>query len=375
VHRLSHLTKLLRGGNFRGAKVRFQNAENRSSPVSPVVVWHMTDACNLKCRHCYASGSEAGAPMSRVESLVFLEHLAALKPAALLLSGGEPLTRPDFFELLEFAVSLNLKVSLSTNGTLIDDRVAALLKDKGVGYVGVSLDGAEGTHDAFRGAKNAFAGAMAGIEALKNKKVRTGLRFTMARPLLPELTDVMKIGLAVDRVCFYHFIPSGRGRSETDLFPSRSEVRSALMTLFDWVDSGAPEEVLTVGNFSDGLFLYLLLKERGDGRAENVTALLARGGGLSGRGIVSLRWDGALFPDQFSWSEARSLGHWKDIGKIFTAPAIETSPLRGRCGRCRWISLCRGGMRARAEAMTGDPAGEDPGCVLEDAEISRTEPY
>jgi MoaA/NifB/PqqE/SkfB family radical SAM enzyme len=314
--------------------------------------------------------------MSRAEAFAFLDRLAALGPTALLLSGGEPLTRPDFFELVERAVALGLRVSLSTNGTLIDARAAEFLKDRGVGYVGVSLDGTKVANDAFRGLDGAFAATVAGIEALRNAKVRVGLRFTMARPLLPELADIMRISkdLAVDRVCFYHFIPSGRGRNGTKLLPARSEARDALSALFDWVDRGAPEEVLTVGNFSDGILLYLLLKERGDGRAENVATLLVGGGGRSGRGIVSLRWDGVLFPDQFSWAWPwawpRPIERWTEIGKFFAAaPLPEPPALHGRCGRCRWLSLCRGGMRARAAAMTGDPAGEDPGCVLEDHEL------
>jgi MoaA/NifB/PqqE/SkfB family radical SAM enzyme len=311
--------------------------------------------------------------MSRAEAFSFLEYVAALRPPSLLLSGGEPLAHPDFFEYVARASSLGLKVSLSTNGTLIDARTAEFLTEMNVGYVGVSIDGEKNMNDAFRGLTGAFEQAINGIRVLKNSGCRVGLRFTMARPLLRGLPAIMRTSedLSVDRVCFYHFIPSGRSRDGAALVPLRAETRDALRKLFEWVDRGdAPGEALTVGNFADGILLHLYLKERGDSRAESALSLIARsGGGRSGRGIVSVRWDGTLFADQFSWR--RPLGRWPDIEKISDSGAVP-SEFGGRCGRCRWIALCRGNMRARAEALTGDPKGEDPGCVLEDAEIENT---
>ena len=194
----------------------------------------------------------------------------------------------------------------------------------------------------------------------------------MARPLLSNITDIMKLAeeLEVDRICFYHFVPSGRGRGEDSFSPSREEIRAALFRLFDWADRGekTPREVLTVGNFADALLLYLHLKERGDGRAENVLNLIGRGkGNRSGRGIVSVRWDGSLFADQFSWD--RPLGRWTDIKKLIGDTEKGSPQFKGRCGRCRWLPLCRGNMRARALALTNDIAGEDPGCPLLDSEV------
>lgn len=364
-----HLTKLLHGGTFSGDPARFPGAGAAVSP--PVVVWHMTGACNLRCKHCYALADASNLrTMSRGEVIDFLDRLAVIRPHSLLLSGGEPLAHPDFFEIVDRAVSLGLHVSLSTNGTLIDAGAARFLKNRGVGYVGVSLDGTGRIHDDFRGINGAFIKAVEGICALRNAGCRVGLRFTMARPLLPNVFDIMNLAqeLAVDRACFYHFVPAGRGRSETSFVPPRPEIREVLEALFEWVEraDGVPEEVLTVGSFSDGLLLYLRLLERGDARAENVLALISRvGGARSGRGIVSVRWDGSLFADQFSWH--RPLGRWTDLGRL--PPAAPDLPkFGGRCGVCRWLSLCRGNLRARAEAMTGDVLGEDSGCALTDEE-------
>lgn len=359
-----HVSKLLRGGSYPGDAIRFAKS---GAPRPPVVVWHMTDKCNLSCRHCYAAGASAPA-MPPDEAREFLRALAALNPPALLLSGGEPLSSPHFFDFLDMSLELGLRPSISTNGTLIDERVASRLASRRIGYVGVSLDGPRIVHDAFRGRDGAFADATKGIENLKNAGCRVGLRFTMARPLLPTLPDIMRIceDLSVDRVCFYHFIPTGGGRGEMDMLPSRDETRHALFDIFDWTDSGlAPGEVLTVGNSADGVLLYLRLKEAGDDRAEGVLSMLRRNP-RSGApaGIISVRWDGTVFADQFSWDEP--LGNWRGINDIVARRApIEPG---GRCAPCSWKKICGGNMRARARALTGDPAGEDPGCALTDEE-------
>jgi MoaA/NifB/PqqE/SkfB family radical SAM enzyme len=312
--------------------------------------------------------------MSCAEACAFLDKLAELNPPALLLSGGEPLAHPDFFELLDYASTLLPRVSLSTNGTLVDAAAARFLKEKNVGYAGVSLDGPKAIHDAFRGTQGAFEKTLMGVRNLKKAGVRVGLRFTMVRPLLASIPDVMKIAeeLEVDRICFYHFVPSGRGRFEKELLPTREEMRTTLAHLFDWVDKGekTPREVLTVGNFSDGILLFLRLSEQGDKRAETVWKLLEQNkGAKSGRGIVSVRWDGVLFADQFSW-HFTPLGRWPDIEH-----SLENQPSRicfkGRCGKCDWLGVCRGNMRARAAASRGDLWDEDPGCVLLDEEVSR----
>lgn len=303
----------------------------------------------------------------------FLTHLASLKPASLLLSGGEPLCHPLFSAHLDRAAQLGLPISLSTNGTKIDERTAALLAEKNVGYVGVSLDGTGETNDAFRGIDGAFAEAVRGIRNLKRCGCRVGLRFTMARPLLPHLREVMAFAEAerVDRICFYHYVPAGRARGATELLPGRDEMRRVLQTLFDWVEKGTnvPGEVLTVGNFADGILLYLSLRARGDAAAAGVLDLLRRAGGnRSGHGILSVRWDGALFADQFSWD--RPLGTWADIGAQKTPVAGPASPsFGGRCGRCVWHELCGGNMRARARACGMGDEGEDPGCHLTEGEI------
>ena len=363
-----HISKLLRGGSFAGDKARFPE---RPPSSIPVIVWHLTGNCNLSCRHCYAAAG-GGEEMDHAEAMAFLRHAAELKPHVVLFSGGEPLAHPRFFDYLDEAAKLGLRVSLSTNGTLIDRHTAQRLAQGPVGYVGISIDGPQKTHDAFRRCEGAFEHSLTGIRNLREAGCRVGLRFTMARPLLPYMQDVMALAetSGVQRICFYHFIPTGSGAEARSLLPEREETREALRRICAWAENAtgrAPEEVLTVGNFADGLFLYLQLEKRMDGRAEAAMRLLQRSGGnRSGSGIVSVRWDGTVFPDQFSWD--RPLGRWRDLGGI----SADEAPMRldGRCGHCRWRELCRGNMRARARALTGDDFGEDAGCPLVEDEIA-----
>jgi Fe-coproporphyrin III synthase len=121
----------------------------------PVVVWNLTRRCNLKCVHCYAQADAAAAPdeLSFAEGLALLDDLKAFGTPVVLFSGGEPLMRPDLFELVSHTVDLGMRAVISTNGTLITREVALRLKDLGLSYVGISLDGVEATHDRFRGEK------------------------------------------------------------------------------------------------------------------------------------------------------------------------------------------------------------------------------
>ena len=150
------ITKLLTGKATVSAAVRGGARDAHllqfSSAARPVVVWNMTARCNLECRHCYIESSPAATSreLSTDEARALIDDLAALGAPVVLFSGGEPLLRDDVYDLAAYASARGLRPSLSTNGTLITPEVAARLKDAGFAYVGVSLDGAEATHDYFR---------------------------------------------------------------------------------------------------------------------------------------------------------------------------------------------------------------------------------
>jgi radical SAM protein with 4Fe4S-binding SPASM domain len=353
-----------------------------------VVVWTTTRRCNLACLHCYAAAANANFPgeLSTAEGRALLRDLAAFGVPVLLLSGGEPLIRPDIFELAAFARELGLRITLSTNGTLITPEVAERLRAIRVGYVGISLDGIGATHDHFRGVVGAFEAALGGIRNCKAAGLRVGVRLTLTRHTVGDLPGLFEVieREAIDRVCFYHLVPSGRGRTIVSDLLNAEEARAAVEGIFcraaDYVARGVPIELLTVDNHTDAAFLYLWLRrERGVEEAERVWAELARGGGnRSGIAVGHIDNRGNVHPDQFWWSchlgnirERPFSEIWSDTSNPILDGLRDRRPrLKGRCADCRFIDLCNGNFRSRAAALTGDPWAQDPGCYLTDEEVA-----
>jgi len=189
--------------------------EGKNSPASaktrrPVVVWTMSRRCNLKCMHCYTDSENQSYPgeLTVKEAKKMIVDLVDFEIPALLMSGGEPLMHPHFFELARYAKSKGLKITLSTNGTLITPDVARQIKGVGVSYVGISFDGLNEVNDRFRGQKNAFAKALQGLRNLKAVDQRVGLRFTLTRRNIESLPGIFQFVREeeINRVCFYHLV-------------------------------------------------------------------------------------------------------------------------------------------------------------------------
>ncbi len=354
----------------------------------PIVVWNLTRTCNLKCVHCYTD-SEAkkyGGELSTDECKAVLDDLATFKVPAVLFSGGEPLMREDVFELAEYARSLGLHVVLSTNGTQITPEVAARFVELKFAYIGVSLDSAiPEIHDEFRGQKGAFERAMRGFRHCVNAGQKVGLRLTLTRHTFQNLDRIFAFieSEGINRACFYHLCPAGRGSSLMAMTPD--ETRQAIDTIIertgDMIWRGRDVEILTVDNHCDGPYLYLKMLREGHPRAGQVLDMLAWNGGgrySSGVGIANIDYYGEVHADQFSMF--RSFGNvrrrkfseiWRDTSDPILAGLKDRLPrLKGRCGRCRFKAICGGALRARAELATGDPWAADPGCYLSDDEIT-----
>ena len=154
-----------------------------SRDKKPVVVWNVTRRCNLKCLHCYARATAAAAPdeLNSAEGLALLRDLKDFGVPVVLFSGGEPLMRDDLLELVAWTAQNDMRAVISTNGTLITRELARRLRDLGLSYMGISLDGTETTHDKFRGQPGAFAAAMAGVRHCQEHGLKVGLRFTVSR--------------------------------------------------------------------------------------------------------------------------------------------------------------------------------------------------
>ena len=356
-----------------------------SADKKPVVVWNITSACNLRCVHCYAATDAPRDELSTREGMELIAQLHDYGCPVILFSGGEPLIRKDLPGLVRRTVGSDMRAVISTNGTLITRDLAMELADCGLSYIGVSLDGLQEINDAFRGVPGAFRDALKGIDHAMHQDIKVGLRFTMNRRNISEIPGVLDLMKAegISRICFYHLVYTGRARElmEEDLSPEQT--REALDLIMDrtkeMIDAGRQVEVLTVDNHADGPYVYLRMKRQNDPRAQGVLELLSmNGGNSSGLGIGCINWDGEVYPDQF-W-RTRVLGNvrekpfsaiWDDRSNEFLMKLkSKKEHVQGRCRKCRWLDMCAGNFRARAEAATGDPWGEDPACYLRDDEIS-----
>ncbi|MDO8578658.1 MAG: radical SAM protein [Dehalococcoidales bacterium] len=351
----------------------------------PVLVWNCTRQCNLVCRHCYASADNRKRPgeMDTATAKQFITGAAEFGVPVLMFSGGEPLLRHDFFELAHFAKDKGLRLVISTNGTKIDEAAAKKIAEIGFAEVGISLDGIGDINDQFRGKKGAFDAALAGMRNCLARDVRVSLRIVVTHFNHEEIPGIFKLveKEGIKRVCFYHLAYAGRGGQMQAEDMSHAETRHVIDTIcretFDMYKKGNPREILSVGNHADGVYMYLKLKAQDPERAEKVLALLeTNGGNNSGEMIGSVDDLGNVHPDQFWWHY--NVGNVKDnkFGDIWSndsEPMLHDlrnrrQLLKGRCSRCKYLSLCNGNLRVRAEAR-GDLWGDDPACYLTDEEI------
>lgn len=361
-----------------------------SKDKKPVVVWNCSRTCNLQCVHCYA-GSDARRhdELTTAEAKTIIDDLAKFGCPVLLFSGGEPCVRPDLVELMQYAKSAGMRVVLSTNGTLITPELAHEFASVGLSYVGVSIDGSRTTHDAFRGMEGAFDRAMEGLANAQEAGIKVGLRMTLNKSNFKEVDSVFELmrERSINRACFYHLVYTGRASEMMDMDLSHEETRLVVRRIMDltraWFDDGGKPEVLTVDNHADGPFVFLELLKEDPQRAEDVLQLLSwNQGNSTGNGIGCISWDGAVHADQF-WRHF-SFGNvkdrpfsaiWSDVSRQTEASELmyrlkDKRPfVKGRCSQCKWLDICGGNFRVRAEAATGDLWASDPACYLTDREI------
>ncbi|MDH3344076.1 MAG: 12,18-didecarboxysiroheme deacetylase [Desulfobacteraceae bacterium] len=357
-----------------------------SSDKRPVVVWNITRRCNLKCVHCYAHAKNIpfDNELSTTEGKFLIDDLAEFGVPVILFSGGEPLVRKDLPELADYAVKKGMRAVISTNGTLITPQTARILKDIGLSYVGISLDGMEEINDRFRGVKGAFRSALEGIENCKKAGIKVGLRFTINKSNAGQISEIFKLleEMDIPRACFYHLVYAGRGSELVKEDLSHEESRTAVDLILDLTkqlhDKGDLKEVLTVDNHADGPYLYLRLLRENPERAREVLELLKMNqGNSSGIGIGCVSWDGEVYADQFwrhySFGNVRNRPFseiWTDTSDPLMKKLKEKKKYaKGKCKTCRWLDICAGNFRVRSEAVTGDVWAPDPACYLTDEEI------
>jgi len=360
-----------------------------SKDKRPVVVWNVTRRCNLKCVHCYAHAKNTSFDneLSTEQGKQLIDDLAGFGSPVMLFSGGEPLVRKDLPQLAAYAVKKGMRAVISTNGTLITPEMARNLKEIGLSYIGISLDGMEEINDRFRGVSGAFRSALEGIKNSQAAGIKVGLRFTVNKFNVNEIPKIFQLleEMDIPRVCFYHLVYAGRGTELIKEDLTHEGTRAAVDLIIDETrrlfDKGKPKEVLTVDNHADGPYIYLRMLKENPERAKDVLELLKwNEGNNSGRGIGCVSWDGEVYADQF-WRH-HSFGNikdrpfsqiWSDTSEALMGKLKEKKKyVKGRCATCNWLDICGGNFRVRAEAVSGDIWAPDPACYLTDEEIALT---
>ncbi len=359
-----------------------------AQPVGPVVIWNLIRRCNLTCLHCYSISADIDFPgeLSTAEVLGVMDDLKAFNVRALILSGGEPLLRPDLFEIAARGKALGFYLGLSTNGTLIDAPLARRIAHAGFDYVGISLDGLWQTHDRFRRKAGAFDKSLAALRLCRDLNVKVGVRFTLTQDNFADLPGLLDLVEAEGIPRFYlsHLNYAGRGNVNRKRDAHFQVTREALELLYarawDAAQRGQHKDFVTGNNDADGVYALYWARRNVPGFDEPRlrASLAAWGGNASGVNVANIDNLGNVHPDTMWWD--CTLGNvrkrpfsaiWQDTRHPVMA-GLKQRPRRvkGRCASCAYFDVCGGNTRVRAMQVTGDPWAEDPGCYLEDAEIA-----
>ena len=366
----------------------------KRAPPGPVVIWNLVRRCNLTCKHCYSISADKdfAGELSTAEVFAVMDDLKAFQVPVLILSGGEPLLRPDIFEIGRRAKAMGFYVGLSSNGTLVDAENVAKIAATGFDYVGISLDGLKETHDRFRRKEGAFDAALNGVRLCRDAGAKVGIRFTLTQDNADDFPALLDLMETEDIHKFYlsHLNYAGRGNKNRKDDAQHRTTRAALDRLFErcWEQVKAarsggppPREYVTGNNDADGAYLLQWARERYPEQLQHLRRKLAQwGGNASGVNIANIDNLGTVHPDTMWWNyplgsvrERPFSAIWRDTSDPLMA-GLKTSPrpVTGRCAECAHLALCNGNTRVRAWQTTDDFWAEDPGCYLSDEEIGLT---
>ncbi|MEM4559134.1 MAG: radical SAM protein [Acidilobaceae archaeon] len=374
------LTTMILGKGTVSFRIKGSFGKSRPSTFStlfrPVVFWNITYKCNLYCIHCYISASPQGLPdeLTTAEALRVVDMLAEVNVPLVILSGGEPLVRGDFWDILGRLRDYGLRVSLSTNGTLISRSVAEKLAKLEVSYVGVSLDSVYPEfHDKFRGVPGAFRRALDGVKSAREVGLSVGFRMTITRFNIseaPKLVDLAR-NMGVERISYYLIDLTGRARDNIELLPEKIQLEELINKLVEKTIEldGDPEILIVRGNFV-GIYLADKLAKSREEFKSYLSMIEAQGD--CGRKTISIYPNGKVKPCQFLDYDIGDIrdSSLKEILKLSNEklkPFLEVYKyLEGpRCSRCPFKEICGGGSRGRSLAVTGNFWGDDPLCIVD----------
>ena len=349
-----------------------------------LVVWDFTHKCNLNCKHCYSNSGIVGKKeLTTSQATYVVDQLADAGVTALAFSGGEPLSRKDFFEVARHAVERGLYVSVATNGTLLTKENVKKLKITGVNYVEVSVDGATAqTHDEFRGVPGAFEKAVTGLKNCVEEELCACIATTATKSNLAEMPAIIDLAIEIGakRFTYFNFIPTGRGEALRDQDLEPEEREELMRYLLNRMSKGCKTTILTTAP----QLARVALQCQGSAGTGEVTMSMAHmqtarvsrkavpladfiGGCGAGRLYCSLSPQGDVHPCVFLPINVGNVKteKFRDVwlnSDLFNE-LRDRDNLKGACGRCSFKYTC-GGCRARAKAYCEDIQDSDPGCVM-----------
>lgn len=357
-------------------------------PSPRLIFWESTAGCNLRCIHCRrvtVADQLTPQDLTTAEVRSLIDQITAVGKPVFVLSGGEPLFRPDIFEIARYASDAGLTVALATNGTLVTPAVAERIRDSGVKRVSISFDGVDAaTHDAFRGLPGAFDAAIRGFKALREIGLPVQINTTVAKHNEAQLEGMRQLAKDLGAVALHLFllVPVGCGLEIADeQMISAREYERVLNWLYD-VEQAEPDLQLKA---TCAPHYFRVMRQRraaearegvrhelpaSHGRQVNGHGQMhaATKGCLAGTGVCFISHRGEVFPCGYLPVEAGNV-HTQDFSAIWQASPLfaelrDPDRLGGKCGVCQFKSLCSG-CRARAYGTTGDYLGEEPFCAYE----------
>lgn len=344
-----------------------------------LVFWELTEGCNLKCKHCRASAkpNRNNDELTTEEAYRVIDEIADFSNPILVLSGGEPLYRPDFFEIADYAVKKGLSVALATNGTLIDQGIARRLKEIGIKRVAISIDGAnKETHDGFRGVDGAFDRALLGAKYVQEQGIEVQFNTTISKHNVSEMENILNMALDKKAVALHLFmlVPVGCGIQIADNQMLPAEQYEEVLSWFYEQSRAVPLEMRA----TCAPHYYRIIRQKAKERGEKVTfqthgmAAMTKGC-LAGTGVFFISHKGKVQPCGYLPVEAGDVKK-QTVQEIWEQSPVfltlrDESKLEGKCGVCEYKHVCSG-CRARAFYETGNYMAEEPYCIYEPAALA-----
>jgi len=340
------------------------------TPELRLLFWETTAGCNLECRHCRrleVSRQLSQQDLTTEEAHHLIDGIAQVGRPILVFSGGEPLLRPDLFELAHGATARSLPIALATNGTLIDVAMADRIAHAGFDRVAVSLDGADAaTHDAFRNLPGAFERVLDGVQRLQLRHVSLQINTTITQHNVSQLEAMYDLvdALRADAWHLFMFVPVGCGLQVPDDQQLVAEQYEQVLT---WIADKAKLNRRFIRATCAPQYFRILAQSRLLGRYRATSHLSAMTKGcLAGTGIGFVSHNGEVFPCGYLPLSCGSVRQqpFQEIWErsLLLATLRDPACLKGKCGACEFRQLCSG-CRARAYAATGDYLAEEPCCA------------